>query len=103
MITEIELRENPIGFRSTPEGNEMVNADFWVLMVDDKPGGGMRQAGYVWKEDGGGISLIRRFSEQDKQTIHDLVQSEVGPRVSPNQPPEPIEFEEEGDEEDDDE
>lgn len=103
MISKVEFRENPIGYRQVDGVDQEVMADFWTLLVDDHPSGKIRQAGYVSKETGTGIGLIRRFSEEDRAKIHELVVAEKGERKFPVQPGVLVDSDEyeEDDEEDD--
>ena len=100
LITEIERRENPVGYRSTPEGIEPVNAPFWVLLANDDPDKPPRQVGYLWKEDYN-ITFTRSFPPNDVGRICELVESEFGVTVGQvGQPPVEEQPNKEEDEED---
>lgn len=105
MVSKVEFIGQAIGYRMIDGQSQTVYSDeFEKLMVDDAPGGGMRQAGYVFTKPKCTINLIRRFEPADFQAIHRLVQEQKGDGFVIGQPPQPREVDDdEEDDEDDDE
>ena len=107
MISKIELREKLAGYRRVDDGNggfvnEDVYQDHWQLMVDDGPGGAMRQAGYVWKNPDSYITFIRTIDPPDAEAIAKLVSEKAGERLAMVQPPEMPDDEQDDEEEESD-
>lgn len=98
MITKIDFIGQPVGYMVVDGEQQTVYADdFERLMVDDRPDGSMRQAGYVFTKPKQTINLIRRFDDADLVTIKRLVEEKKGGTFDLGQPceiPEPDEEEE---------
>lgn len=107
MISKVEFRGQPIGYRLVDGEQQTVYSDeFELLMVDDREDGSqdVRQVGYVWEKPDRRITLIRRVSDEHLATIQRLVSEAKGhdyPISQPCEIPEPMEDDEDEDFDDD--
>ena len=99
VITTVERRENPIGYRLVEGVEEPVNADFLVLLADDEPGR-VRQVGYLQKNHPI-INFTRRIPEADQAKIRDLVKEKFGIDVEQTAQPCEIPGDDDADEDED--